>query len=225
MNTLDEKKSKYENLYKNQQNEEQKLSPRSKITPVEKKLEDIKDIFDLRWEMREGFTLMRKEMKDGFNEMRDGFNEMRDGFNEMRDGFNEMRERFDRINNNLSLMVCLALAKSDYIDEKYKSDFNKRLASQIVKFVNNLDKSDSAEDKKNKITHISKIENENNISLKKSESHKNIQSPSINSNPQINKNPIKKKFSFTKRQKPANTNQNNNSSIEQLKSRVDSKIY
>ena len=211
MNTLDEKKSKYENLYKNQQNEEQKLSPRSKITPVEKKLEDIKDIFDLRWEMREGFTLMRKEMKDGFNEMRDGFN--------------EMRERFDRINNNLSLMVCLALAKSDYIDEKYKSDFNKRLASQIVKFVNNLDKSDSAEDKKNKITHISKIENENNISLKKSESHKNIQSPSINSNPQINKNPIKKKFSFTKRQKPANTNQNNNSSIEQLKSRVDSKIY
>ena len=179
--------------------------PRSKSTPVEKKLKDIKDKFDLRWEMREGFTLMRKEMKDGFNEMRDGFT--------------EMRERFDRINNNLSLMACLAVEKSDYFDEKYKPDFNKRIAAQIV---NNLDKNHSAEDKKKKIVHISKIENENNISGKKSENQKNIQASRISSNPQINKNPIKKKYSFTKRKKPANTIQNNNSSIEQLKSKVDS---
>ena len=71
---------------------------------------------------------------------------------EMKGGFDEMRERFDIIDNNLSLMVNLTLLKFAHIDEKYKSDFNKRLTVQIVKFVKYLGKNVSVvESKKTKL--------------------------------------------------------------------------
>ena len=76
----------------------------SKRKPVEEKLDDIKNKFDQKWEIKEGFAEMKGEIRNGFG---------------------EMRERFNKIYNNLSLMVSLTLAKSEYIDDKYRPDFKK----------------------------------------------------------------------------------------------------